>query len=264
MTGISFIIFTGLWVVEAYDAYVTYPNEALVYLVFGICLTIIAYMIIQLGRKRVTRMTDTALNEPGTGWDHREIIKKLWTHKENLGAGLIVFCVVLLAAMFIFDSHLASDLLKLSTFLGLIGFSFLYIMKDGEQEQEEGDLQPESPKVRYILRLIDYREHPFSVALILFIMIVLTLILSKHFGFELSMETSGNPRYVMSIPSGMRLLSGLVFACALIYIIQHCDFFGVRKAEQGEDKLMQIHFMEIILCGSMFLIWLILLIFALL
>lgn len=262
MTGISFIVFSGLAVVETYDSYDTYSDEALIYLVFGICLTLIAYMFIQHGRKR--DHTDSALNEMDPGRDHREFIKKLWAHKENLGAGLIVFCVVLLGAMFIFDSQLAGDLLQLSMSLGLIGFAFLYIMKDGDQEQEEDDLQPKSRTMRYILRLIDYRQHPFSVALILFTLIVLSLILSKHFGFIVSMETGGNPRYVMSFPSGMRLMAGLIFACTFVFIIQNCDFFGIRRAEQGEEKVMQIHFAEIILCGAMFLIWPMLFIFELL
>ena len=72
----------------------------------------------------------------------------------------------------------------------------------------------------------------------------------------MSLETSGNPRYVMSLPVAVWILADLVFACVFIYIIQHCNFFGIRQANQGDDKVMLIHFFEIIICGSTFFIWL--------
>src|SRR5690606_27694142 len=119
--------------------------------------------------------------------------------------------------------------------------------------------QPENHKIRIFLRLIDYREHIFSLPLILFIIIVLTFLLSKQYGFMLSLGTSGNPNYVTTLPISTSVLSGLVFACGFLYIIQHCDFFGIRQEDQGDNKLMLIHFAEIIIGGSTFLIWLFLL-----
>ncbi|WP_215164134.1 hypothetical protein [Paenibacillus sp. ISL-20] len=158
---------------------------------------------------------------------------------------------------------MAVRLLQLLIFLGMIGLSFLYIMQDEGGDKDDEDFQRRSHKLRKFLRLIDYREHPFSVPLILFIIIVLTFLLSKQFGIMLSLETSGNPRYVMGLPTGTFILSGLVFFSGFIYIIQHNDFFGIRQAKQGEHKLMLIHFIEIIICGATFFIWLMLLFIAL-
>ena len=132
-----------------------------------------------------------------------------------------------------------------------------------EEEFDVEETQRSSHKLRKFLRLIDYRRHPFSLPLILFIGIVLTFLLSAQFGLELSLEISGNSRYVISLPNIMILLSGLVFACGFMYIIQHGDFLGIRQTKQGENRLMLIHFLEIILCGAVFLIWLITLLAAL-
>ncbi|WP_438348438.1 hypothetical protein ACP8HI_22985 [Paenibacillus sp. FA6] len=250
--GLLIIVSDGLWVVDTYDSYVTYSKETYIYLVLGICLTIIAYLIIQHERRRVTQ---TINNDSGTGKDNRVFINKMWRQKEKVGGRLIVFFLVTLVIISIFDFGVAVSLLQPILFLGFLGFSFLYIMKDEGEDKEGEDIQPKSHKIRYLLRQIDYREHPFSLALILFIMIVLSFMLSKHFGFELSLGTSGNSNYVMSLPDGAWFLAELVFACGFIYIIQHCHFFGIRQANQGDDKVMLIHFAEIIICGATFLIW---------
>lgn len=250
--GILIIVSDGLWVVDTYDSYVIYPKEAYIYLVLGICLTIIAYLIIQRKRKRVTQTMNPGL---GTGKDNRVFINKMWRQKEKVGNRLFVFFLVMLFIIFIFDSGMAFSLLQPILFLGIVGLSFLYIMKD-EGEDKEEDILAKSHKVRFLLRRIDYREHPFSLPLILFIMIVLTFMLSKHFGFVLSLETSGNPRYVMSLPGGAWLNAELVFACGFLYIIQHCNFFGIHQVNQGNHKLLLIHFFEIIVCGATFFIWL--------
>ena len=251
--GILTIVSDGLWVVDTYESYVTYPKETYIYLVLGICLTLIAYLIIQRGRKRATQ---TINNGSGTGKDNRIFINKIWREREKVVKRLFIFLFVMLVIICIFDAGIAVRLLQPILFVGIIGCSFLYIMKDEGEDKEEEDIQSKSHKVRYLLRKIDYREHPFSLPLILFIMIVLTFMLSKHFGFVLSLETSGNSRYVLSLPDGAWLLSELVFACGFIYIIQHGDFFGIRQVKQGDDKLTLIHFFEIIICGATFLIWL--------
>ncbi len=248
-----FIVLNGLWVVDTYDSYVTYPKEAFFNLAIGICITVIAYLIIQLKGKRIT------YDGPRIGKDNRVFINKMWRQREKIGNRLVVFSLVMLVIIFIFDSSMAFSLLQPTLFLGIVGFSFIYIMKDEGKDKEEKDIQPKSHKVRYLLRLVDYRKHPFSVPLIIFIMIVLTFLLSKYFGFVLNLETSGNPRYVLSLPVGARILAQFSFACGFIYIIQHCDFFGIRQEKQGDDKLMLIHFIEIIMCGSIFFIWLIIL-----
>ncbi|WP_305023438.1 hypothetical protein [Paenibacillus lacisoli] len=180
----------------------------------------------------------------------------MWKQRETVGSKLTAVLLVILVIIAIFDFRLALNMLQPSMVVGMIVFSFFYIMNDEGEEVEEEELQPENHKLRALLRLIDYREHPFSLGLLLFIIIVLTLLLSKQYGLMLSLETGGNPMYVMSLPTAAFILSGLSIACGFIYIIHYCDFFGLRQTEQGPYKLFQIHFYEIIICGASFFIWL--------
>lgn len=245
----------GLWVVDNYDAYETYPREAFNLLILGLCLTIIAFIIIQRKGKHAAQIRNKIMSDTAKGMNSQQCINRMWKQRVTVGNKVVGFLLVALAIIAIFDFGIAMSLLQPIMVLGMIGILFVYIMKDEDERIPDEDLQPESHKWRKLLRLIDYREHPFSLALILFILIVLTFLLTKQFGLVLSLETSGNPRYVMSLPSATLFLSGLIFACVFIYIKQHCDFFGIRKAEQGQYKLFQIHFFEIIICGASFLIW---------
>lgn len=253
--GIIFIILDGLWVVNTYDLYTMYPKEAYAYLAIGIGLTIIAVLILQIRSEKVI--------EPVKGRDYRFFINKIWRQRDQFGNRLVVFILVIWVIIFILDSSLAFSLVQPILFVGFIGFSFLYIVQDEDEEKEDKEILPESHSVRTFLQWIDYRRHPFSIALVLLIMIVLSFMLSKHYGWVLSLETSGNPRYVMSLPVSVLLLSELAFACGFIYIIQHSNFLGIRQAQQSDYKLMLIHFFEITICGAAFLIWLIIMLIAL-
>ncbi|MHA0855700.1 hypothetical protein [Paenibacillus sp. CMAA1364] len=253
LVGLLIIIMDGMWVIDNYYSYITYPKESYIYLILGICLILIAYSIIQRNRKRITL---TVNNGSGTGKDNRGFINKLWRQREKFVKRLFIFLFVMLVIIFIYDSAVAYSLLEPILSVGFVGLSFVYIMKDTGEDTGEEDIQFKSIKVRYLMRKIDYREHPFSLPLILFIMIVLTFMLSKHFGFALSLEISGNNRYTMTLPSGAWLSAELAITCVFIYIIQHCNFLGIRQINQGDAKVMLIHFMEIIVCGSTFLIWL--------
>lgn len=260
MIGIFLVVLDGLWIVDTYDLYAAYPKEAFITLMLGISLTMLAYMLIQRKRKQVAQIESEMLsNSPAKGSSHQHLVNKIWKQRVSVGNKLVGVLLVILALIAIFDFGIAVSLLGPILFLGMLGVSFVYIMKEEEQGIHEEDLQPKGHRLRNLLRLIDYREHPFSLALILFMLIVLTFLLSKRFGLVLSLETSGNPLYVMSLPNAAFLLSGLIFACGFQYIHQHCDFFGIRRAEQGEYKLILIHFIEIIICGASFLIWLMIL-----
>ncbi|WP_211750162.1 hypothetical protein [Paenibacillus sp. Marseille-Q4541] len=244
-----------------YDSYVIYPQEAFTYLIVGLCLTMIAYVIIQLGRKQVTQIIMS--NGVGEGRDNRVFINKIWAQGEKIANKVFLFLLAILVIIAIFDLGMALRLLNPIIFLGMTGYWFLDIVHDEGEDKAKIDLEPQNNKLRYFLRLIDSRRHPFSLPLVLFIIIVLTFLLSKYFGFSLSLETSGNPYYVMSLPAGTFITAGLVFACSFIYIFQHGDFFGIRQANQSDYKVMRIHFGELIICGATFFIWLLILIVAL-
>ena len=261
MVGIFLIVLDGLWVVDTYDSYDTYPREAVLFLILGVCLTIIAYIIIQRKRKYDAQIKNKIMKDPAKGMNNQQFVNRMWKQRETVGNKWVGSLLVILVLIAIFDLGIAARLLQPIMLLGMIGFSFIYIMKDEDEDEgvHDEDFQPKSHKLAKFLRLIDYREHPFSVGLILFILIVLTFLLSKPLGVVMNLETSGNPKYVMSLPSAAFILSGLIFACGFIYIKEHCDFLGIRQAEQSRYKLFQIHFFEIIMCGASLLIWIVIL-----
>lgn len=248
------IVIDGLWVIETYDSYSVYPTTAWNYLILGICLMLMAHWIVQHDRKRDTQRI---IASSGTGKDNRTFVDMIWRQRSKVGDQLVVVLIVIFAIISIFDFGVALSLLRPSILFGMIGYGFLFIMKSDTEEDAETDHLPKSPKMQYFLRQIDSREHPFSIPFILFVIIVLTFLLSKHFGYTLSLETSGNPRYVMSLPIGASITSGLVFPSGFIYIIHHCDFFGIRQARQSDYKMLVIHFAGIITCGATFFIWLV-------
>lgn len=268
MLGMTFIVLDGIWVVNSYDSYPIYPKEAYIYLGIGISLTVMAYVMIQRSRKRSYQAAKANMrNTPEK--DNREFIKKLWNQKENIANKLAAILIVVTIFLFILDSGMAFILLQFSIAVGISGFFFLYIMRSDGVSQEELDQEAENDQrrkvwLRRFLRLIDHREHPFSLPLLLFLLVVLTFMLTKEFGLMLSLEVSGNRRYVMSLPSGTVLLTGLIYASGFLYIIQHSDFFGIRQARQSEDMVIMVHFGGVIVGLAVTGIWLFTLIQALL
>lgn len=236
-----------------YD-YLVYPKEAYRFLYLGIGLVVIGFLIIQY--KRMTIARNEVVHHFRNEKDNRVFIDKIWVNKEKWGDEVAGGVVVTLVFIAYFDFGIAISLLTPILLLGAILFGFIFIMRGNG----EGDV--EEPKSRF-MRLIDYRTHPFSIPLILFILVVVTFLLSKQFGFTLSYETGGNPRYVTSLPVAMYLEATLVFVCGFIYIIHNENFFGIHQEKQSDDKLIAIHLIVIISSGSTFLIWLVILIEAL-
>ena len=229
-----------------YDDYLVYPIEAYRYLYVGIGLVIIAFLIIQYKRKSIAR------NEVVRHFrkkDNRVFIDKIWANKTKWGDkafGVVLITLVIIAFL---NLGLAIRLLIPIMVLGSIIVAFIFIMRSNENDEMD------APKSR-IMRMIDYRNHPFSLPLILFILIVVSFLLSKQYGFTLSLEESGNPN-VSSLPTSMYLEAAVVFLCGFIYIIHNGDFLGIHQEKQSVYKLEAIHFLVLIFSGSTFLIWLI-------
>jgi hypothetical protein len=260
LIGLFCIVLDGLWIVERYDSKVAYPLEAFIYLIFGICLTSISILFF---KKNLNK--EEVKESPGKEKDNRIYIRKVCEKREKLGNRLIVVLVIILIIIYIVNPVVAFRLLQPILFCGIILSAFLYIMYHYDGEMADGEnLKPKNDKIRRLMNLIDYRNHFFSLSLALFIMIILSYLLSQEFGYTLAFEVSGNPRYVMTLQSGVFCLSGIIFYCGFLYIIHHSDFFGIRQANQSYYKVLLIHFMEFIIVGVTFFIWLIALFGALL
>lgn len=257
MLGIFIVILDGLWIVRTYDIYDDYPGSAWSLLAIGLSLMLLAYFIMQ-HKQQVAFKRDRVSQEKKEQTTAQQFVNRMWKERETVGGRIVLFLLIILVVVAVFQLGLALRILQISVFVGMMIFSFFYVMNEdrGDLKEQEEDLKPESHVMQSFMRLIDYRQHPFSLGLLVFLILVLTFLISKSLGLQLSLETGGNPLYVMSLPTAAFILSGLTFACGLIFINQHGDFLGLRQTEQGAYRLYQIHFYEIIACGASFLIWL--------
>lgn len=133
-------------------------------------------------------------------------------------------------------------------FSGVVLAGIIYMLK-GDRVEDDTDWEYHG-KTKMMLDLIDYRKHPFNISLVLYILVIVSFVLSKVWDIPLYMETGGNPRYVTSLPTISFLMSSLMVVSTFIYIISHGDFFGFRKAELSYERVMFVHFTEIIVCGA--------------
>ncbi|QUG43632.1 hypothetical protein KD050_10605 [Psychrobacillus sp. INOP01] len=255
--GLFCIVLDGLWIVESYDSIVSYPRESFVYLVLGVCLIVVSYFLFKFKKPLSIEVQKGSGNQK----DNRVYIRRVWDERDKLGGILIVGLFIVLVIISIFDFGLAVSLLSPILFCGMVVVAFLYSMYHDDMEMEDDEtLKPKTAKVRTLMSLIDYRNHFFSLSLLLFTVITCSYLLTKELGYTFT-EISGGMK-VMTLEGGMYCLSGLIFLCGFVYIIHHVDFLGVRQAKQNYEKVLKIHFIELGFVGIVFFIWLISLVFG--
>lgn len=254
--GLFCIVLDGLWIVESYDSIVSYPREAFVYLIVGMCLIAISYFLFKFKKP-----LDLEVQKGSEQKDNRVYIRRVWDERDILGGRLVVVLLIVLVIISIFDFGLAVSLLSPIIFCGMVVVAFLYSMYHDDMEMEDDEkLKPKTAKFRKLMSLIDYRNHFYSLSLFLFIVIIFSYLITKKLGYTFT-EISGGMN-VMTLEGGMYCLSGLIFLCGFVYIIHHVDFLGIRQAKQNYEKVLRIHFIELIFVGIVFFIWLISLVFG--
>ena len=254
--GLFCIVLDGLWIVETYDSTVPYPREAFVNLILGICLIVISYFFFKFKKTQIIKIRKSHRVKQ----DNRVYIRKIWGKREEWGGKLLIGLLIILAIISIFDFGLAVRLISPMLFCGMVVAAFLYAMyHEDVQTEDDEQLKPNTAKIRRLMSLIDYRNHFFSLSLILFIVIIFSYLFTKDLGYTFA-EISG--MNVMTLEGGIYCLSGLVFLCGFVYIIHHEDFLGVQQARQSYEKVLRIHFLELGFVGLVFFIWLISLVFG--
>ena len=256
VVGLFCIVLDGLWIVESYDSSVSYPREAFVYLIIGMCLIVISYFFFKFKKP----LSIAIPKDCEAKKDNRLYIRKVWDKREELGERAMVVLLITLVIIAVFDFGLAVQLLLPILFCGMVVVAFLYAMYHEEMQMEDDEqLKPKTAKVRKLMSLLDYRNHLFSLSLLLFIIIIFSYLFAKDLGYTFA-EISG--MNVMTLEGGVYSLAGLIFLCGFVYIIHHVDFLGVRQARQSYEKVLRIHFLELGFVGIVFFIWLISLVFS--
>ncbi|MBY0098402.1 nucleotidyltransferase [Mesobacillus maritimus] len=251
--GIFMVALSGNWVLNNYDRVSVYPKTS--YIIFGIGLgmVVLAYVMNKLSTYKEVQNVEKR--------DNREFIN-LW-EQQRMPVDKVLVGVAILALVFaaFYSWSLVFRLVELFLFIGIVFIGFLFVMK-GDRVEEPDDLDFKG-KVKKFHDRIDYRRHPFTISLIIYVLVIGSFLLSKQWDIPLYMEVSGNPRYVTSLPDITFIMSGLMVISAYIYIINNGDLFGIRKAQQNGLKVLQLHFAEIIICGPTFFIWIVVVIEAL-
>lgn len=256
VVGLFCIVLDGLWIVESYDSSVSYPREALTYLLIGICLIVISYFFFKFKEP----LSIAIPKDCEAKKDNRLYIRKVWDKREELGERAMVVLLITLVIIAVFDFGLAVQLLLPISFCGMVVVAFLYAMYHEEMQMEDDEqLKPKTAKVRKLMSLLDYRNHLFSLSLLLFIIIIFSYLFAKDLGYTFAKISGMN---VMTLEGGVYSLAGLIFLCGFVYIIHHVDFLGVRQARQSYEKVLRIHFLELGFVGIVFFIWLISLVFS--
>jgi len=251
--GIFVVALSGNWILDNYDRVSVYPPPSYIAFGVGLGMVVLAYVVNKLSTYKEVQSVEKR--------DNREFIN-LWEQQRMPVDKVLVGVAILALVLAAFHSWtLVFRLVELFLFIGIVFIGFLFVMK-GERVEEPDDLDFKG-KVKKFHDLIDYRRHPFTISLIIYVLVIGSFLLSKQWDIPLYMEVSGNPRYVTSLPNITFVMSGLMVISAYIYIINNGDLFGIRKAQQNGLKVLQLHFAEIIICGPTFFIWIVVVIEAL-
>lgn len=218
VVGLFCIVLDGLWIVESYDSSISYPREVFVYLLIGICLIVISYFFFKFKKPLSIEIP----KDREAKIDNRVYIRKVWEKREELGERAMVVLLIILVIIAVFDFGLAVQLLSPILFCGMVVVAFLYAMYHEEMQVEDDEqLKPKTAKIRKLMSLLDYRNHLFSLSLLLFIIIIFSYLFAKDLGYTFA-EISG--MNVMTLEGGVYSLAGLIFLCGFVYIIHHVDF----------------------------------------
>jgi len=251
--GIFVVALSGNWILDNYDRVSVYPPTSYIAFGVGLGMVVLAYVVNKLSTYKEVQSVEKR--------DNREFIN-LWEQQRMPVDKVLVGVAILALVLAAFHSWtLVFRLVELFLFIGIVFIGFLFVMK-GERVEEPDDLDFKG-KVKMFHDMIDYRRHPFTISLIIYVLVIGSFLLSKQWDIQLYMEVSGNPRYVTSLPNITFIMSGLMVISAYIYIINNGDLFGIRKAQQNGLKVLQLHFAEIIICGPTFFIWIVVVIEAL-
>lgn len=167
LAGLTCIVRAGLWAVEMYETYNVYPEEVYTYMMVGIGLLIIAFLLAKFKGKIVTASKK----------DNRAFINKVWANKIQVGNKAVAMILITLVVIAIFNIDRAFGSIPAILCLGLIVTGFIFIMHDDEGDKWD---QPKSRFMQISLWLIDYRNHPFSTSIILFLLVLVKLFLQTN------------------------------------------------------------------------------------
>ncbi|MGD6900751.1 hypothetical protein [Bacillus infantis] len=245
LAGLICLLGDGIWIISSYEDPAPYPFAAYLWLFAGVLLMLISFTFTEVLKGKAGG-SDSGF--PGfKRKDMREYIQPLAAKAQNgdkrIWALLIAVVIILAAVFFAFPGFPLLDVV-FTMIPAAAGAGFVLYMAKAEPEEDD-----EPGNAYRWLRFIDYRRHPFSLALLVFILMNLSLLLSKKYGISLVIDQEGYSPYATSLRTEFHLNAALLVSCACLYINQHASFLGFHPKNSSHLVVVGIHFMEILVCG---------------
>ncbi|OIK15072.1 hypothetical protein [Bacillus sp. MUM 13] len=239
LAGLVCIVSSGLWVLNVYDDYDSYPYFSYMLLITGIVLSIVSFLLTAAVRRKPSLQKSE---------DKKDYMEWAWRSGEKYGkklAGGILAALIIIAC---FDFNLAISLLSPLFVAGMSGVALIFILHD----QDKGEKR--QPKNTF-LNMADYRKQPFSLSLILFLFYAASFLISKHCGIQLNVGMESGSEETLTVPQAVNYLAVLIFASGFTYIIHNTGFFGIPRSKKSDVLIMAIHAGELVFGGLSLLAW---------
>jgi hypothetical protein len=244
LAGLICLLGDGIWIISSYEDPAPYPPAAYLWLVAGFLLVLISYIFMEVMKGKAG---GSSSGFHAKRKDVRDYIQPLAAKAQNgdkrIWVLLLAVMIILLAAFFAFPDFPLLDVV-FTVIPSAAGAGFVLYMAKAEPEEDD-----EPGKAYRWLGFIDYRRHPFSLALVVFILMVLSLLLSKKYGINLVIDQEGYSPYATSLRTEFHLNAALLVACACLYINQYASFLGFHPKNSSHLVVAGIHFFEILVCG---------------
>lgn len=246
-------IIDGLMVFFTYSPFTPFSNEIVQYFEIGVGLTFISSFFVWLnGNRSRNGKNGIKLQKQH---DNRVFINQAWENRMKFANKYVVMSIIGLVFAYVLNLNLLSYL-NIAIIIVEIYWGFIAIMRDDEEEDESW-IEERGRTVRFLLRLVDYRKHPFHVPYLLFIAIVISFFIANQYGLELDHLEVSDDEEGWDLQLGIITLAGAVFASAFIYVIQNSDFFGIRQKRQSESKIIGLHFADLMVSALTMFVWII-------
>jgi hypothetical protein len=235
-TGILFTLVGGILILSSYsddlllnvfDIY----DSALVINLFNLGIILVILVLIYSKVVYGNKTIDNRISDENTLFSRKDIkyiIEKNRSQLKKTGDIAFISTIVSLIIIFFIDPDWPFRLALVIAFIVVLSYSFVRIIiyEDFEEKAETESKNCENNELSWWLKLIDYRNQPISISLILFIVVILSYQIFDNYDFELEGSYSGSSRHYMTLAEGTLFLTYPILVSSFIYISHHYNFLG--------------------------------------
>ncbi|SDZ50835.1 hypothetical protein SAMN05421736_11553 [Evansella caseinilytica] len=270
-TGMAFLIVNGESIslyaknpffYSSYCAFLYDTSKEIKYMAIGFGLMLAGYLVFYFSKKRrmMVEKSEITIGEDNQNTQRfRLFLKKVSTLEfiNDKVSDYLYYIFVLSFIIFgIINFSLTITIFFIAFTVALLLILIVFTMKAEPSAKSESKPVPpwkearknNRPLLSMFLFATDYREHPFSVSLILYLSSIALFLIFSHFGIELRTESSLRPHDYIFIEARILPLY-FVLLNTLLFINHNLNFLGLKPEKQGDKKILGVRFFELIICG---------------